>query len=287
MSYEQFTLTYEALSPISHGGDSPGGNENPLNKIKVTVEEDGESFKEDVPIISGNSVRGILRDRVAYDYLDQLDVQVGDALAYALYSGGYLDRGGGKIDRRLREQVRENIPMLSVFGTALQSEAMRSKLDTGIVFPIASETENYTGIPSDESVAEYQDTISYTRLDDLKEAGSPEIRDTLKEDAVQTAEDADRAQMKRNRFRVLAPGTPFKQDLTLRHATDVERGVVGRAFDLFEENPVFGARSAVGHGRVAFEFEEDRPDATPYLEYLEDNRDDLREYVTELDAQLS
>ena len=120
-----FTGTFEAQAPISHGSDEDFGMEIRLRTLEITVRDDGEVYHEDVPVISGNSLRGQLRDLLAEDFLDRLStqddtIQISDTLSSAFYSGGSLERtaGAGKLNRRLIHGIRDNIPPLSLLGTA-------------------------------------------------------------------------------------------------------------------------------------------------------------------------
>jgi len=58
MTYERFTGTYEAQSPIAHGSDEDFGMEQRLRTLEILVRDDGEQYHEDIPIISGNALRG-------------------------------------------------------------------------------------------------------------------------------------------------------------------------------------------------------------------------------------
>jgi hypothetical protein len=41
-----------------------------------------------------------------------------------------------------------------------------------------------------------------------------------------------------------------------------------------------------GHGKVAFEYEDDLGSPDPYLDWLDDNRETVREFVQDLDETL-
>lgn len=276
MTVERFTGTYEAQTPISHGSDEDFGMEQRFRTIEMAVREDGDLFHEDIPVISGNSLRGQLRDLLAKDFLDAISteddpVEVGDTLSNALWAGGSLERtsGPGKLNRRMLKNIREYIPPLSLLGTAISDQMVESRLNMGMLTPIASETESFTGRESPHSVFEFVDETFYTRMDD-RVGGRQEDED---------------AQQMRYKVQILTPGTRFDHWMSLEGADDVERACLGRAFDLFAESPHVGGQKSVGHGRVDFTYEDDLPDATPYLDFLEDNRTDIREFVHDLDEK--
>lgn len=276
---QNFTGTYEAQAPISHGSDEDFGMEIRLRTLELTVRENGDTYHEAVPVISGNSLRGQLRDLLAQDFLDRLSedddpLQVSDTVSAALYSGGSLERtaGAGKLNRRLINGIREHIPPLSLLGTAIEDQMIEGRVDVGQLLPVAMETNSYTGRDEEKSVFEFVDTTFYTRQDDR--VGGRQ-------------EDEDAQQMKYD-VQVLVPGTRLHHELTLRSGhTDLDAACLGHAMELFEERPILGGMSSRGHGTVEFEYDTDLPDGAVYREWVEENREDIRAFVEDLDEQVA
>ncbi len=248
--------------------------EQRLRTLEMQVRDGDEVYSEEVPVISGNSLRGQLRDLLAKDLLDRLDVEVHDKLLYALYAGGSLERGTGgrKIKRSLIEDVREKIPMLSLLGTALGSQMIEGKLNMGMLIPIAEETEQYTGVESENSVFEFVDDTFYTRSDDIE--GSTD------------RDEGEQAQQMKFDVQVFTPGTRFKHDMTLEHATEIEEACLFHAFELFRRSPHVGGMKSVGHGKVEFEYDDGLGDPSPYVEFLEENKEEIEEFLEQLDEKL-
>lgn len=275
---QDFTGTYTAQSPLKHGSDEDFGMEIRLRRLDMTVRDNGDVYHESVPVISGNSLRGQLRDLLARDFLDRLSeddepIQVSDTLSNALYSGGSLERtaGAGKLNRRMLNGIREHIPPLSLLGTAIQDQMVEGRIDVGQLLPVSVETNAYTGRDSDLSVFEFVDETFYTRQDDR--VGGRQG-------------DEDAQQMKYD-IEVLVPGTKLHHDLTLRTGhTDLEAACLGHAFELFDERPVLGGMSARGLGKVEFDYD-GLPDGEPYREWIETNRDEIREFIADLEDQVS
>ncbi|WP_336328507.1 hypothetical protein [Halovenus sp. HT40] len=272
------TGTYEAQSPISHGSDEDFGMEIRLRTLEMAVRDNGDVYHEDVPVISGNSLRGQFRDLLAEDFLDRISldddpVQVSDTLSAALYSGGSLERtaGAGKLNRRLIHNIRDHIPPLSLLGTAIEDQMVEGRLDVGQLLPIAVETQSFTGRDSDQSVFEYVDKTFYTRQDDR----------------VGGKQDGEEAQQMKYDVQVFIPGTRFHHDLTLRSGhSDIEAACLGHALDLFEDRARVGGMASRGLGEVEFEYD-NRPDGERYREWLDENQEDVREFVEELDEQVN
>lgn len=276
-SVRNLTGTYEAQAPISHGSDEDFGMEIRLRTLEMTVRENGDVYHESIPIISGNSLRGQLRDLLAKDFLDRLSdegevLEISDTLSNALYAGGSLERtaGAGKLNRRMIHNIRDHIPPLSLLGTAIEDQMIEGRVDVGQLLPIATETESYTGREAEKSVFEFVDKTFYTRQDD-REGGRQE--------------DEDAQQMKYD-VQVLVPGTRLHHDLTLRSGhTDLEAACLGHAIELFAERPRLGGMASRGHGTVDFEYD-DLPDAEPYREWIAENRNDVRDFIEDLDEQV-
>ncbi|QCC57262.1 hypothetical protein [Natrinema thermotolerans] len=279
-SVETIEGRYVARQPISHGADTSTGIVQRLRTQKVTVTDPdtGEVYTEDVPVISGNSLRGQLRDLLATDFLERISaedpIELHDPLFNTFYSGGTLQREAGpaKIKRRMIQNIREKIPPLSLLGSAVGSQLFDGRLDMGSLWPVCMETRDITGTEAHRPVyGAYVDSTFYTRSDD-REGGR---------------QDDEAVQQMRYRVHVLVPGTPFAHRMALRGATEIERACLGHAFDLFAQQPTIGGMSARGHGLVDFEYGDDLPDPDPYLKYVADNRDEIREYVTEIDEKIA
>jgi len=276
MTVERFSGTYEAQTPISHGSDEDFGMEQRLRTIEMAVRENGDLYHEDIPVISGNSLRGQLRDLLAKDFLtrisdDEDPVKLGDTLSNTFWSGGDRQKsaGSGKVNRRMLNGIREHIPTLSLLGGALADQIFSGRFNMGMLTPIATETESYTGRESDHSVFEFVDETFYTRMDDR--VGGRQG-------------DEGKQQMKYT-VQILTPGTRFDHWMALEGASEVEQACLGHAMDLFKASPHVGGQKAVGHGKVEFEYDDPLPDAQPYLDFIDHNREEIREFVEDLDEK--
>ena len=116
-----------ALSSISHNGGQSFGISSKLRREKFVQ---ADYSVEEIPVISGNALRGILRDRGMFHMCRQLgygvknDTDKPDGLTlaafYFLFSGGALtSTGGDSIDIETARQLRELIPLVGIFGGAV------------------------------------------------------------------------------------------------------------------------------------------------------------------------
>jgi len=139
-----------ALTSISHIGETLGINAK-LRREKI-VQPDG-TFEE-IPIISGNSIRGILRDRGMMHMLSVLGYGVNKDTGevqglslpafYFLFSGGVLSKttGNSSIDVDEARKWREAIPLVALFGGAMGNQIMPGKAKIGKAIPICKETRH-------------------------------------------------------------------------------------------------------------------------------------------------
>lgn len=136
-----------ALGPISHSAGSNG----------ITTEFRREKYRQldgtsaDVTEVSGNAMRGILRDAGMYYMCQLLGYGMPDETGkprglsvqafHLLFSGGSL---GGQTSRGLdidfARQHRELIPLLSVLGAASGNQMLDGLVKIGFLRPICRET---------------------------------------------------------------------------------------------------------------------------------------------------
>lgn len=240
---------------------------------------------EDVPVISGNGLRGLLRDRGMFHMCRSLgygvNEETGEVLGlplpafYFLFSGGALTKGGGgnglDIDRA--RELRSLIPLVGIFGGALGNQIMPGKLKVDKMIPICAETKHLLPEPWSDaevpSIWEYLQEEMYTRKDDekhehLRQLIAPEVRGLL-ETAAATKRNApsqpviqdDTGQKQQMMYYVetFAAGTKFFWSLVLDDVTDIEFDAFAVALGEFARMPFIGAKSNVGLGRVQVRFD--------------------------------
>lgn len=276
-----FEGTMTALTSISHIGESYGINSK-LRREKI-VQLDGSV--EEVPVISGNSLRGILRDRgmlhmlrcLGYGVDEQTSEVLGMSLAafYFLFSGGALTKVSGRgIDIDEARKWRELIPLVSLFGGAMGNQIMPGKAKIGKAIPICQETAHL--IPERfvengvQSVWDMCQEEAYTRRDDeknenLRQLIAPDVRKVLEDKAASQRERAksvadvagDTGQKQQMRYYVetIAAGTRLFWDITMDDVTQLEFEAFCVTLAEFSRFPYIGGKSSVGHGKVEIRFD--------------------------------
>ena len=237
-----FRITYTMTAPVSHIGQvaSVGAY---FNTVRTASGE--------IPVITGNSVRGILRDKAADRLLNAYGQRVSKEVFNVLYSGGNIS-GAAKNDVARARAVREAFPAVSLFGAGLGTMMMAGMLQCGFLYPVCMETEDITGIKSFVSWHDLMDDIEFTRMDDTKD----DTRLHHIED-IEASSNAKASTQMRFNVQYMAPGTQFVQDIVLLDGiTDMEEGCLYAAISDWFANPVLGGMSSKGFGRFNAESED-------------------------------
>jgi hypothetical protein len=306
------TISFEgvatAITSIIHNGGEKNGIASMLRREKF-VQPNGKV--KEVPVISGNAIRGILRDVGMYDMLQKVGYGVQDdgtvkglplSAFYFLFSGGALSstgEAGINVDRF--RKMKDLIPLIGLFGGAIGNAIMPGKLKIGKLMPICKETlhllpEKYQNEEA-ESIWDYCQTEMYTRRDDEK---NDKVRGMIDENvrALLTGGTAkvditksSTAQQMMYRNESLAAGTQFYWKVTLEDASDIEFEAFVNTLIVFSKAPYLGGRSAVGHGEISIKMDKwieidsrsnlegkevGLPLLQSYFNHLEDKKQDIR-----------
>lgn len=264
----QVAITARCLSPLAHGADGKAGNATLFRRRRVMTAS-GEVLE--LPFYGGNAVRGQLRDLLADDLLERLGLshrRDRPTLAlwffYALYSGGALEEGGGGTSRALAallgkagaertdglRELRARLPGLSLLGTALGNRVLPGRVYVGDLRPRCQEWGG-----AQTPAAELMDWEYLTRRED-DEAHEEHHGMIAKTECLRAGS-------------VLEGGIDVDT-----HATEVERGALGHALQLWRARGMMGAENRRGLGRVSLEIA-GAPDAAPYVEHVEAGRETL------------
>ena len=241
------------------------------------VQPDGSV--EDVPVISGNGLRGLLRDRGMWHMCKALgygvDEETGEVRGmslpayYFLFSGGALSQGATRaVDIDRARELRRMIPLVGLFGGAAGNMIMPGKIKIDKMVPICAETmhllpEAYH-LPSASSIWDYTQEEMYTRKDDeknehLRTLIAPQTRALLEVEAAgkraqpdaPLEEDTGTKQQMMYYTETLAAGTPFAWSVILQDVTDAELEAFAITLGEFSKAPYIGAKSNVGLGKIA------------------------------------
>jgi len=269
---------HTALSPVFHGGSEKTGAVVLLNRLKFIV--DGKPT--DVPIISGNQVRGRLRRLLTADFLElagytmDLGQKSYQKLYHTLFAGGVLEAveeesESAVVDLNLKFRIVKYVLPLRLFGCSYANQMIEGRVLVGHMLPVCRELKDYTGIESDISFYQLIARAFQTRRDELRVARTEE-----EEQAVQALIE----------YECFAPGTKFYHEIrleTTREEELLDLSTLYRAVELWKQNPFIGGKSSIGFGKLRIEYEWPRPvNSKPYMEFVEKNRDEIVKVLEEL-----
>ena len=227
---------YTLTAPLSHIGETASTGTY-FNMIKTP---NGR-----LPVITGNSIRGQIRDAGAAELLQRLGVQVDKETFQVLFSGGNV-AAAMRDDIARALAVREHFPLVSLLGGALGTMIMSGKLLCGFAYPICAETAEMTGAKAPlRSWHDMIDEIEFTRTDDAKNDKFAKFVTDIE------AETSGKAsQQMRYSVQYMAAGTEFTQRLILLPGTtDAEIGALMSALKYWWSNaPRMGGMAAKGFG---------------------------------------
>jgi hypothetical protein len=265
-----------AISPIHSGSEESMGNEKTMRTLSFNL----PTGPEDVPVVSGNAIRGMLRRLIMGDLLERVGYKPVDAkgqvrLYHSLFAGGVLEavseKDSGYIDLAMKRQIRGILPPVSLLGTALRNQMMEGKLDVAYAVPRAKELAGFL-----REDATYPITAT---LGDLQKQTFNTRRDEMAQDAKQ--EGGNSSQMLHTWW-YIPPGTVFQHGFTLSNPSEIEAACLGHMIALWNVRPRLGAKAGTGNAEVRLDYR-NVPDATPYLDFIEANKDDILKMLQTLE----
>lgn len=164
--------TLEAQTALSHTGQSLG-TISYLRREKFLTPQG----VTEIPIISGNSIRGALRDKAANQYTQWLgNPYLPLPVNQLLFSGGAITKAkGDPLSGEELRKVREACPPLALFGGSIAGRVLSGRVSVGRMIPICKETLRY--LPHDtklpDEVPELWDITTvaeYSRFPDADES---------------------------------------------------------------------------------------------------------------------
>lgn len=275
MHTERIKGNLTALSPLHHGGSEDYGTTKLILALPTVIINplNGEEEIDNIPTIHGNAIRGMLRRLVMDDFLTLLDYELDSKKVYHfLFTGGLLEaldpKDKGAINLSTKKQIRELIPPISLLGSALGNQMIQGKLKVGFADIVCKETEHYITETANHGAYNLKAIDFGTRLDDLKETKTNEEK-----------EKKEQAHQMKYEFETIIKGTKFTHEFILEDCDAVERACFCRMLELWEERPYLGGKSGSGYGMVKLDYNINDVDDSAYLNYIQDNKEEITSFI--------
>ncbi len=277
MKTKRYSFILEAMQPIAHHSGTLG-NVSLFMRRKV---HDGKGNFEDVPFVTGDTMRHGMRDASAIAYLDAaglLDEKaLGEAATRLLFSGGMMTGKGdaSKVDLARFTEMCTLCPPLGLLGGCVDNRSVPGRLFVDEATLICSETERFIPDHAKEwltaervtikSFREHMDEVTRVRMDPLLDPSKrglllPEAHvDVMRrlgagerahaaDDAVEKS-DSKSTMMPRN-FETLAQGSLFFWQATCNCLDALEEDSFDVMVAAFLANCVVGGKKGTSHGRM-------------------------------------
>lgn len=230
--------TVTAVTSVAHAGDTRGT----ISMLRREQIIQPDNTIAQVPIISGNSLRGRLR-RIAEGLLREVlgyEGQLTPAAAHVLRSGGSLTKVAGEpLSGSRLADVRTYLPLIAVFGSAAGGRVIDGCLQVGKAIPLVTETDHLTGATSRLSSYDIVQLENYTRLNDADNHDFPA-----------TCEPATNDTQMLYQLETYRAGTTFTLSIHLDQPTELEAAFFTSVMAAFLARPRLGGRLAVGLGHA-------------------------------------
>ena len=246
-------------APLLHFSDERMGTMQVARTMKYKYNEK----YIDVPVLSGNALRGELRRIAMDDYLKKIGIEdegISAKLYYMFFTGGALTSGSRFMEISKKREMRKMCPPLSLFGTAIGDQIPEGKLKVSIFKPICKELNEYNNKKSEISFYEMLEDIFYTRRDDLK-SKDVNISDETKN---------DNAQQMKYEAQGLSAGTVLEGNIIIENSNEIEKSCLFSILENFRKMPFIGGKSATGHGEVEM-IQDINGETEKYYNFLEKN----------------
>lgn len=251
-----------AVSSIVHGGEAAGTIRYLRRERFLTP--DGPL---DVPVVSGNALRGSLRRISAAMYWETLgrpDLPL--PVMHALFGGGALVKAKGEpVTGAKWAKLRAVCPHVGVFGAAGGGRLLPGVLQVGKLIPVVTELA-YLGMPGFDQVNvsawDVTQIEEYSKVVDTPTNPAGHVSthvDTSAYASTGTSDAGDPTDLRWGVETFLA-GTRFTTRFGLRNATETEAAYFQAVLTAWQvDGGRVGGMARVGHGQLRFDPQEGHP----------------------------
>lgn len=252
--------TATAVTSISHGGETLGTITYLRREAFLTPQG-----RMDIPVVSGNAVRGVLRDTAAHLLWEALgQPALPMPVMHALWAGGALVKAKTQpLTGQRLSTLRAMVAHIGVFGAAGGGRIIDGALTVGKMVPICAQTAHLlpphlteTTHGNSGALPDIHDLLQierYSRIPDLDRL--PHISNPAP-DALNpppAANDSTDDGLMRYGAETFVAGTQFHTFFALNNASPTEHAYFHEVLDTWTQDPTVGGKTGRGHGRVRYD----------------------------------
>lgn len=238
-----------------------------------------------IPTMRGNAMRGLMRRCLMSHLLDTIEIyytqdssqqSLDVDTAYALL-GGALTGSESLFNMHETRKLRDLLPALSIFGSALGDRMLQGKIEVGCAYPECKELE--TG---ELSVYDLMDNVRHIRIDDMKLIFGDDYVDRAKKEIKLNKKGEiidDKAQMMFYDIEVMSKGAILNWSVSIDSKNKMEYACLARALKQLQEFGYLGGKSSAGYGQFKFLESVEKMDSTLYDQHLEDSKEEIKEFL--------
>lgn len=270
-----------ATSSISHKGETLGIISY-LRREKV-LQTDGSII--DVPIISGNSLRGTLRNISADLWWEAVgEPKLTVAVAHAIWSGGALAKTSGELltGGRLVE-VEKVCPVITIYGSAGGGRMLNGSLQVGKLVPICKETKHL--LPNELSQSVESDLSFWDLIQIEYNHKIVTNYSATQGELFAPAKGESPASPMRYATETFVAGTRFYFKVAMDWPTFTSLSLFAETLENFKIAGKIGGKHASGHGDISVAFRKQTP--YPKIGYFRKRwRDEVGDKLTLADLKI-
>lgn len=265
--------TVTAQSSIVHGAETLG-TVTYLRRERFLMPN---GSIEQIPTVSGNALRGLLRDKAADIWWKSAgEPKLTLAVMHALWSGGALAKiAGDPLTGSRLAEVKNVCPVVGVFGTAGGGRIVGGALQVGKLIPICVETAHL--------IPEHLRTNDLPTIWDLTQL---EYYSRIPNEFDEDPEKEEPSRLARFGVETFVAGTRFHSWISLTWPTPIEEAFFEETLAAFSHNPRVGGMARAGHGELTMDLKKTAGPLSPSPDWRALSATDparLREVLSWLD----
>lgn len=263
-------LIVTALSSVIHGGERL--STTTLFRRQRFAQLDGSAVE--VPVISGNAVRGVWRRHAAAITWEALGrPRLPLSAAHAILSGGSLAKVSNPMTPEQRIEIQKIVPIIGLMGGAGGGELLPGRMNVGHMVPVCAETSHV--LPKTVTVDKAAD--SWRKLVGVEEFSRMDEADLAAGMAHLEGAQANTQQM-RYGVETLNAGTRMWWSLHTEDLSAPAFALLGATIAAWRaDGATVGGRASAGHGRMDTSALSIPDTTSECVEYHRDNADKIIE----------